>query len=149
MGDRIPVNVRMTTEHTGKDQVVEREQLEAVGQASFTAERWVVHFPERSGRTTIEANDEQLTLIRSGEVAMHQVFIPKQKTRGTYRHVYGSLDMLTTTTELYRFERNDEWQIGWRYLLDLNGTGVGSFHIHVAISERKEHRKWEEGVMDE
>lgn len=149
-GDPIPVHIHMVTEHVGGDQDMERERLEAVGRASFTAARWVIRFSERSddrvtGRTTIKVTDEQLTLIRSGDVTMRQVFIPDCETRGMYHHPYGSMEMITTTQDVYRRASGDEWQIGWRYVLALNGADVGAFHINVMI---RRDRSGEDGKRE-
>lgn len=136
------MQVHLSTEHTGEDGAVERQQLTAKGDGWLHSDQWVVRFVEQeTGRdpvmTTIKAKEHQLTLIRRGGVTMRQVFDPAMETRGRYEHPYGQLEMITKTEHLHRSKRKEGWRMEWVYHLHLNGVEAGTFHITLTVKPEK------------
>lgn len=136
----IPVHVRLSTEHVTEDGMSQRQQEEHSGHAWLNTNLWVVRFAEQmdgqqTGTTTVKAGDEQLTIIRRGEVTMRQRFEPGEETVGLYGHPYGRMEMATKTEFLRRRVCRDRWQVEWHYQLRMNGVPSGTFHMNLVIDK--------------
>ena len=132
----------MTTEHVQPDCTATKQRTAGDGTGWFSEDEWVVRFAERRdgclhGTTTLKVTDDQLTVIRRGEVTMRQVFKPSRETSGRLRHPYGTMAMRTCTDTLQRDVSEDGWAVSWRYRLQLDGAETGSYTITVTIKPRQ------------
>lgn len=138
---KTPVKVAMTTNMQQED---EREtiQLNADGEMYEKQEWTYVRFEEELegiGRvqTTLKIGNAEVMVLRSGAVAMRQVYAYGERTEGTYDMGYGRLHTEAVTDHLAVTKANLGWvmHIDFHYRLVLQGTPVGRYEISIVIEE--------------
>ncbi|PTL38322.1 DUF1934 domain-containing protein [Alkalicoccus saliphilus] len=140
--NRMPVDISIrTTIRDGKQR--EKHSMDASGEVLWRGGLMVLRFQEpreeEEARTTqtIQLRDGNLSVRRSGAIAMNQRFVEGIKTEGTYHSVYGPMAM-ETDTEKVNYEWNEEQGKGiitLVYVLTLQGSVTGTYNMKVTFEE--------------
>ncbi|MEX2104187.1 MAG: DUF1934 domain-containing protein [Bacilli bacterium] len=92
------------------------------------------------GRTTTRYKFERktsqgLTLIRSGDISMRQVFVPNEVTYGRYESPFGTFQMETTTKHTAFSWDGIKGEIKLDYRLRMNEDDLGRFRLHIKFEK--------------
>ncbi|WP_353894597.1 DUF1934 domain-containing protein [Proteinivorax hydrogeniformans] len=75
--------------------------------------------------TTVKVKDNQVTLIRSGQTGMKQVFLSGKQTQSLYKTPYGSFPMEVQSEKVEIQRSTDGIKIRLKYNLNVAGQSVG------------------------
>jgi uncharacterized beta-barrel protein YwiB (DUF1934 family) len=96
---------------------------------------WFISFQDEQGSSLLKIGEEEITVIRRGQVTMRQSFRKGVLTSGTFTNPAGKMVMETHTHEIV-FEMDSHGQFRgamWRYDLRLNGQEIGQNRITCTI----------------
>lgn len=98
---------------------------------------WYITFKEETGSSLLKVSEEEVTVIRWGEITMRQPFRPGQETSGTYIGPAGKWLMETLTHELLLAKNSLGELIGvmWTYDLRLNGQEIGQNRVACHLTQ--------------
>ncbi|HBI02981.1 MAG TPA: hypothetical protein DDY49_03005 [Paenibacillaceae bacterium] len=92
---------------------------------------WFISFQEEQGPSLLKISENEITVIRRGQVTMRQPFRTGVLTSGTYINPTGKMFMETHTHEII-CEKDTQGEflgVMWRYDLRLNGQEVGQNRV--------------------
>lgn len=100
-----------------------------------------LRYPEKElgqTNTTVKIDDHQLKIIRHGEVASEQLFIPGQTTSGYYETAQGRLRLETRTKHLDVRLKDGIGQVIWSYDLFVAEEHAGAYRLAYDIERHAE-----------
>lgn len=137
MGRR-KVEIILESTHIDPDGRVQREkrQMEGIWYTQGKTHYILYEEEEETGlgktRTTLQADEGKVVLIRQGEVAMRQVYEPGGTFAGVYQTPYGSLSYRVETEKAEAVWGQEEGQVHLVYRMDLEGyCSRMSVRLHV------------------
>lgn len=139
----LPVSIQMnTTIRDGERKEI--HTMDAEGNVFQRGDMIVLRFSEpreehdKTGTMqTVKLYQGRMTVQRKGTVTMNQRFIPGVETEGMYHSPYGPMEMRTDTS-VVDYQWDDEAMEGFidlRYILVMQGSETGHYHMHVKIKE--------------
>ncbi|WP_010278501.1 DUF1934 domain-containing protein [Paenibacillus senegalensis] len=100
-----------------------------------------LRYPEKDlgqTNTTVKIHKHQLKIIRHGEVASEQLFIPGKTTSGFYETPQGRL-LLEMSTKDLQVDLNDGiGQVAWSYDLFFAGEHAGAYRLSFQINRKQQ-----------
>ncbi|MFT4415345.1 DUF1934 domain-containing protein [Fredinandcohnia humi] len=89
-------------------------------------------------KTIIKISNEEVLILRSGNVKMRQVYRKKEVTRGTFENALGTFEVLTKTNNIeYKwFKNSNKGSLFLSYELSLQGEKSGLYTISIMFKER-------------
>ena len=122
----------------------QKTTVEAEGELYQTSRQTVIRFTEKiedqpEVKVMITVKPDQVTIKRSGGVAMNQKFKPEQKTETIYRHQFGSLRMETFTNYFHYQPLTSTTNACLKidYTTKLNGESERQHKLELSIEEDK------------
>ena len=93
--------------------------------------------PNELGRTVtlIKLEDNQIRIVRQGDVQAEQTFLPGEKRIGFYQTPQGRLELEIETHELTSEAVHGIGITRWSYDLYASGTHAGTYRIKLLIQE--------------
>ncbi|MFB4163529.1 DUF1934 domain-containing protein [Alteribacillus sp. JSM 102045] len=138
---KTPVEVKMTTnirQQGEKDQV----NLEAKGELYKKNNFTYVNFKEELDEigevsTVLKVGEQEITVIRSGSVAMRQLYQYGEITEGSYETPYGKLitEAETDQVAVMWSDSGKTGRIQFGYDLTLQGSAAGRYDVTISIEE--------------
>lgn len=135
--NRTPQSVilKMVSDFAIQDDERSSHQEEYQAQLQQKGSHWYITFQEEQGTSLLKIADQEVTVIRRGQVTMRQPFRTGVVTSGTYINPTGKMYMETHTHEVV-CETDNQGQfrgVMWRYDLRLNGQEVGQNRVTCKI----------------
>ncbi len=85
--------------------------------------------------TTVEIENEKVSIIRSGSVSNQMIFLKGKKTTSYYNTQYGSL-VIGVMADKMDVDINDNGgKIDINYILDINEEFIGQNNVHIDIKK--------------
>lgn len=85
--------------------------------------------------TTVEIENEKVSIIRSGNVSNQMIFLKGKKTTSYYNTQYGSL-VIGVMADKMDVDINDNGgKIDINYILDINEEFIGQNNVHIDIKK--------------
>jgi uncharacterized beta-barrel protein YwiB (DUF1934 family) len=85
--------------------------------------------------TTVEIENEKVSIIRSGNVSNQMIFLKGKKTTSYYNTQFGSLVIGVMTDKMDVDVGDDGGKIDINYILDINEEFIGQNNVHIDIKK--------------
>lgn len=128
-----PVTIRLTS-RSGAATVRREYAAERYAKGGAEYYRYRETDPEMGDTTTvIRIGDNDLRVIRFGDIRSEQVFVPNKRTAGYYETKQGRLALETVTNRLSVRLANGTGSVSWTYDLYMSGAAAGTFSLELKI----------------
>lgn len=137
MENRTPQSIilEMVSDFGIQDDEQSSHQEEHQAQLHQKGNHWFISFQEEQGTSLLKITNQEIMVIRRGQVSMRQPFRTGVVTKGTYINPAGNMHMETYTHEIVCETDNQGHFLRamWRYDLRLNEQEVGQNRVTCKI----------------
>ncbi|MDD9270561.1 DUF1934 domain-containing protein [Paenibacillus sp. GCM10023248] len=135
MTDKTRVRIRIES-RSGSETNVQKARGDLYRKGDHTYIRYEEE-PNELGRTVtlIKLEENQIRIVRQGDVQAEQTFVPGEKRIGFYHTPQGRLELEVDTHELKSEAVHGIGITRWKYDLYASGTHAGTYRIKLLIQE--------------
>jgi uncharacterized beta-barrel protein YwiB (DUF1934 family) len=138
---KLPVSVKLVTEVRDGSQT-DTTTLQANGQLFEKNGNQFLSYEEKledigSVRTLVKLSEEQVLIMRSGDVSMRQSFEKGEVTHGHYEHAYGRMQLITQTENINIQVKESpvRGKLLLTYVLTVQGERAGRYKLTLTYRE--------------
>ena len=116
-------------------------ELFTEGQLENDGEKYILRYTESeiSGlektNTTVEIENEKVSIIRTGSVNNQMIFLKGKKTTSYYSTQFGSLTVGVMADKLDVDVTSDGGAVDIHYIIDINEEYIGQNNVHIDIKK--------------
>ena len=114
-------------------------ELFTEGQFEKDGDKYILIYKEMTGfegtTTTVEIENERVSIIRSGNVSNQMIFLKGKKTTSYYNTQFGSLVIGVMADKMDVDITDEGGKIDISYILDINEEFIGQNNVHIDIKK--------------